>query len=112
MLVLLGLAGCRQTENPGEFLGATDNQKVTARVDTALILGKWGYGSGAYGSTPRCNFLLINKDGEVVNLGMENPDAKDMSLFSNVGDTVLVDQQRIIKNITMEHKAKAFVRQR
>lgn len=111
MLAALGLVGC---DKDSKVVEIESDAGKTVKADTALVLR--ARKSGHVGETP--SFLLVGKDGVIMEVvHWQQFDKTDIYTYSEAGDTVLIagarpDSVRIVRNITMENKIKAFSRQK
>lgn len=96
MLVASGLLGCRYNTNDVDIT-STDN-------DTALVLSKQCF-------EYKVELLYTNRQGKTSCTGAYNP-SNPLYKHSNTGDTVIVQDDDIVRNLTMENKIKAFSNQR
>ncbi|MBD5391526.1 hypothetical protein HDR66_01825 [bacterium] len=110
MLAMVGLTGCIKDSKVVEVESDADK---TVKTDTALVL----HASPA-DLHSNATFLLVCKDGSVVETYHNHQfDKTDVYKYSAAGDTVLVagarpDSVRIVRNLSMENKIKAFSRQK
>ncbi len=105
-LTLLGMVGCKNNK--------VMEVKSMEKIDTALVLGKL-HSCDQLHDIKR--FLLVNKNGVVVTTTKSALSSSPIETyeFSNVGDTVIIatdnlSNVKIVKNLTMENKIKAFTR--
>lgn len=105
LLALMGLAGCKNNSSVDR-----GNSAPVAKQDTALVLGKYYFSDIHF-------LLLADKKGntKIVNSCYENY-KNDVLKFANVGDTLIAalneKEPYVIRNLTIENKAKAFSKQK
>lgn len=108
MLAMTGLVGCEDSK----IVEVGPEIDTTEKADTALVLRAWKSECSQHPT-----FLLVGKDGVVMEINQYQSGATAVYRYSEVGDTVLVagarpDSVRIVRNLTMENKIKAFSRQK
>jgi len=106
LLVLMGLAGCKNNNSVDG-----DNSAPVVKQDTALVLGKYYHFRSSH------LLLVADKKGntKIINPCLEFGRDK-IAKFSNVGDTLIAalneKEPYVIRNLTIENKIKAFSKQK
>jgi len=104
------LGGCGRNSNQSE---QTEDQSIT---DTMLVIGVWNQ-PGGY-SQSRYKFIVgVNKKGTKYSFRSDLPfysaiKKEGVLPYTERGDTVYVENGKIVKNLTMEHMAERYVKGR
>ncbi len=103
----------------GMMLGGCDNQSENEKkginenvTDTMLVIGVWNQ-PHTYSWKSEKDFMLVNKRGQRYKyeaaLYDEDLELRDVSPYVERGDTLYIENGRIVKNLTMERMAERYV---
>ena len=103
----------------GMMLGGCDNQSKNEKnginenvTDTMLVIGVWNQ-PYTHGWNAEKDFVLVNKRGNRYKYRAyvygKNGELRDVSPYVERGDTLYIENGRIVKNLTMEYMAERYV---